>query len=96
MHLEVAMLTAKDGNAAGLIKAMNDAGTAALLTCPGCHSVKVLPGVENPSRVLFLIEWDSADVHNAAKATEGFQNFVKAAGPFFGEGSASVEHFDLG
>lgn len=95
MHLEVAIISAKDGNSAGLIKAMNDAGIAALLSCPGCNSAKVLPGVENPGNVLFLLEWDSVDAHNAAKAGEGFANFIKAASPFFGN-SGTMEHFDLG
>lgn len=92
MDLEVAMLVAKDGDAEGLIKAMNDGGSAALLSCEGCHSVKVLPGVENPGTVLFLVEWDSVDAHNAAKATPGFAKFVEIARPFFGEGG-SMQHF---
>ena len=95
MHLEVAILAAKDGNAAGLIKAMDEARTAGLLACPGCNTVKILPGVENPGNVLFLIEWDSVDAHNAAKGSEGFAAFIKAASPFFGEGG-TMQHFDLG
>jgi quinol monooxygenase YgiN len=98
MHLEVATLSAKDGDAAGLVNAMNNGGGCdALLSCDGCHSAKVLPGVENPGNVLFLIEWNSADVHEAAKASEGFQKFVQIAGPWFGgEGGGSMQHFDLG
>lgn len=95
MHLEVAILAAKGGDATGLIKAMADGGTAGLLACPGCNTVKILPGVENPGNVLFLIEWDSVDAHNAAKKTEGFATFIKHASPFFGEGG-SMQHFDLG
>jgi quinol monooxygenase YgiN len=93
MDLEIAIVAAKDGNAAGLVDAMNNGGgCAALTSCPGCRSAKVLPGVENPGNVLFLIEWDSVDAHAAAKGTEGFQNFLKIAGPFFGEGG-SMQHF---
>lgn len=94
MDLEVAILPCKDGNSAGMIKAMEEAGNAGLLSCPGCNSVKVLPGVENPGTVLIMIEWDSVDAHNAAKTHEGFQKFVQAAGPFFGEGGA-MQHFKL-
>ena len=57
MDLEVAILAAKDDDAAGLVKAMNDGGSAALLSCDGCNSVKVLPGVENAGNVLFVVEW---------------------------------------
>ncbi len=97
MHLEVAMLSAKGGDSAGLVNAMRQSGCAALESCPGCHSVKAYPGVENPGKVLLLIEWDSADAHEAAKTNEGFQKFVSIAGPWFGgEGGSSMEHFDLG
>ena len=94
MDLEVATLTAKNGDSAGLIKAMNDGGTAALLSAPGCRSVKVLPGVENPGNILFLVEWDSVEAHNAARDTEGFKQFIQHASPFFGEGG-SMQHFKL-
>lgn len=93
MDLEVAILAAKDGNSAGLVKAMNEGGSAALLSCEGCNSVKVLPGVENPENVLFLVEWESVDAHNAAKSSEGFQKFIEIASPFFGTGGGSMQHF---
>lgn len=96
MDLEVAILAAKDGNSAGLVKAMNEGGSAALLSCEGCNSVKALPGVENPENVLFLIEWDSVEAHNAAKASEGFKKFIEIAGPFFGGGGGSMQHFRFG
>lgn len=92
MDLELAIMPVRDGNAAGMIKAMHDEGSAALLSCPGCRSVKVYPGIENPGSVLFLIEWDSVGAHNAAKGTEGFTRFIKAISPFFGEG-AMMQHF---
>jgi quinol monooxygenase YgiN len=94
MDLEVAILQAKDGDSAGLIKAMNDGGSAALASAPGCHSVKVLPGVENPGTVLFLVEWDSADAHTAAKSSPGFAKFVEIASPYFG-GGGSMQHFRM-
>ena len=95
MHLEVAILAAKDGNTAGLIRAMNEGGSAALLSAPGCRSVKVLPGVEHPGNALFLVEWDSVEAHDAARDSEGFALFRTIAGPFFGQ-SGSMQHFDLG
>jgi hypothetical protein len=59
MHLEVAILSAKDGDAAGLVNAMRNGGEAALESCPGCTSAKVYPGIENPGNVLFLVKWNS-------------------------------------
>ena len=95
MHLEIAILAVKDGDTQGLIKAMNEGGTDGLLAAPGCRSVKVLPGVEHPGNALFLVEWDSADAHNAARDSGGFKTFIQHASPFFGEGG-SMQHFDLG
>lgn len=95
MDLEIATLQAKDGDAAGLINAMrNGGGSDALLSAPGCRSVKVLPGVENPGTVAFLVEWDSAEAHAAAKSSPGFTKFIEIAGPWFG-GGGSMQHFSL-
>ena len=94
MDLEVAILKVKGGDAPGLIKAMNEGGSAALISAPGCRSVKVLPGVEDPGAVLFLIEWDSADAHAAAKSSPAFARFVEVASPFFG-GGGSMQHFRM-
>ena len=95
MELEIAILAAKNGDSAGLLKAMANGGTAGLLSCPGCRKVTLLPGIETPGTVLFMIEWDSVDAHNAAKDTPGFKQFVAAASPFFGEGG-SMQHFKMG
>jgi quinol monooxygenase YgiN len=95
MDLEIAILAAKGGDSAGLLKAMEAGGTAGLMSCEGCNKVTLLPGVENPGNVLFMIEWDSVDAHNAAKATPGFAKFIEHASPFFGEGG-SMQHFKLG
>ena len=93
MDLEIAIIAAKDDNATALVDAMyNGGGIAALESAPGCRSVTVLPGVENPGNVLFLVEWDSVEAHAAAKESEGFQNFIRIAGPFFGQ-SGSMQHF---
>lgn len=95
MDLEVAMLQAKDGDAPRLIKAMNEGGSAALGSAPGCRSIKVLPGIENPGTVLFLIEWDSVEAHTAAKSSPGFAKFAEIAGPFFGGAGGSMQHFRM-
>ncbi len=95
MDLEVAILSAKDGDSAGLVNAMrNGGGCAALESCPGCISAKVMPGVEEPGNVLFLVEWESVEAHAAAKETPGFQKFKEIAGPWFGgPGGGSMQHF---
>lgn len=93
MDLEIAILAAKDGDAAGLVDAMNNGGgCAALEACPGCRSAKAMAGIENPGNVLILVEWDSVEAHAAAKETEHFKRFHQIAGPFFGAGG-SMQHF---
>ena len=96
MDLEIAIVEAKDGDAAGLVKAMDEAGSAHLAACEGCISAKVLQGVEHPANVLFMIEWASVDAHNAAKSSEHFAKFVAVASPWFGGGGGgSMQHFKL-
>lgn len=97
MHLEIAIVAAKDGDAKGLVDAMrNSGGAAALESAPGCISAKAMPGIENPENVLFLVEWESVDAHAAAKSSEGFQKFIEIASPWFGSGGGSMQHFDAG
>jgi quinol monooxygenase YgiN len=95
MDLEIAIIAAKDDDAAALVKAMDDGGTAHLLACPGCRSVKVLPGIEQPGNVLFLVEWDSIEAHAAAKRSEHFPAFYATIEPYFG-GAGSVQHCRAG
>lgn len=93
MDLEIAIVGTKDDNAAALIDAMyNGGGIAALESVPGCRKAQALPGVENPGNVLFLVEWDSVEAHNAGKDHQGFEDFKRIAGPFFG-GGGSMQHF---
>ena len=97
MHLEVAILTAKDGDSEGLVEAMRGGGCDALASAPGCHSVKVYPGVEQPGNVLFLVEWDSVEAHNNARTSEGFLQFYEIASPWFDpDAGGSMQHFDIG
>ena len=93
MDIEIAIIAAKNGDAAALVDAMNSGGGLdALLSVPGCLSARVLPGIEQPGNVLFLVEWESVDAHNAGRASEGFGRFKEIAGPFFGDG-AMMQHF---
>jgi len=90
------MIAVGDEKIEAFVAMMDEAGSAHLLSCPGCHSVRVLPGVENPGKVLFLVEWDSAEAHTAARSSDGFAAFIRIASPFFPpEGGGTMEHFRL-
>ena len=96
MDLEIAIITLDPENVPELLAAMDNGGTASLLSAPGCRSVKVLPGVENPGNVLFLVEWDSAEAHGAAKDSPGFQGFRAACADVFAKSKGgSMEHFRM-
>lgn len=96
MDLEIAIITVGEENVAELLAAMDNGGIAALLSAPGCHSVKVLPGVEEPGNVLFLVEWESAEAHAAAKDSPGFQGFRAACADSFAKSrGGSMQHFRL-
>jgi heme-degrading monooxygenase HmoA len=97
VDLEIAIVAAKDGDSAGLVKAMEAGGNAALESVPGCVSARTLAGVENPGNVLFLVEWESVEAHNAGKGSDGFKKFIEIASPWFGGGGGgSMQHFKAG
>ncbi len=59
---------------------------------PGLRSMRMTQGVENPSRFVLLIEWDSVEAHNEGfRETDRFPKWREAIGPFFAE-PPFVEH----
>jgi heme-degrading monooxygenase HmoA len=61
---------------------------------PGFGSMRMTQGVENPSRFVLLIEWDSVEAHEQGfRETDRFAKWREAIGPFFAE-APFVEHFE--
>lgn len=60
----------------------------------GCKAYSFGRGVENPSKVTFLIGWDSVQAHVDAGAAGAFAPFVQGIGPFLA-GTPRMEHFDM-
>jgi quinol monooxygenase YgiN len=60
----------------------------------GCNSFRFGRGVENPSKMMLLLHWDSVDAHNAAREAGAIKPFGAALGPMLA-GTPSMEHFDL-
>ena len=97
MHTEIAILPIREGQEADFADAMTrGGGTAALLDCIGCNTVRIGRGIENAGKFCLMIDWDSVDAHNAARDGEPFGRFKTIAGPFFGAGGGFMEHFDFG
>jgi quinol monooxygenase YgiN len=58
----------------------------------GCDWLTLSRGIEQPSRYLLLIGWDSLDHHMAFTRTDEFTRFREAAKPFFAD-KPSMHHF---
>ena len=65
----------------------------AIQQADGCHSVAFGRGVENPSKVLILVEWDAVASHTAVSQSDAGVDFVNQIVGFFG-GAPSLEHFE--
>lgn len=90
MILEVADLRVTDRD--GFIAAYRSA-VEVLRTCPGCQSVRMTAGIEDPLRFTLIVEWDSVEAHEQNfRSTERFVTWRGAIGPFFAQ-PPFVEHF---
>jgi quinol monooxygenase YgiN len=94
MFIERAEIPVKSGMEDAFATAMTARGTAILAAAPGCASVRVGRGVENPGKFILLLEWDSVASHIALTKTPAFDEFKALVGPFFG-GPSNVEHFEF-
>lgn len=58
----------------------------------GAHSVWWGRGVENPSKFILLVQWDSPEHHVAFTKTDAFAEFAGLVRSFY-SGKPYVEHF---
>lgn len=90
MVLEVALIDVTDA----------DGFTAAFLGArqlvsdtPGCRSVRMTHGIEDPLRFVLMVEWDSVQAHEENfRASPRFADWRAAIGPFFAH-PPLVQHF---
>jgi heme-degrading monooxygenase HmoA len=60
---------------------------------PGCHSMRMMRGVESTNRFVLLVEWDSVDAHVANfRATDRFGRWRAGISPHFAR-PPQVEHY---
>jgi heme-degrading monooxygenase HmoA len=65
-----------------------------LLVSTGCRSAKLIRGVEDPSRFVAIVEWDSVDSHmKNFVETVRYMAFAARLMPYFVQ-DPFVEHFD--
>lgn len=93
MVLEVAEIKITPGHEDAFKEAYRSAREHVRVS-PGLRSIRMTQGVENPSRFVFLIEWDSVEAHDRGfRETDRFPKWREAIGPFFAE-APFVEHFE--
>jgi heme-degrading monooxygenase HmoA len=60
---------------------------------PGCRSMRLVRGIESPSRFVLLVEWDSVEAHEQNfRASDGFGRWRAGIGPHFAT-PPQVEHY---
>jgi heme-degrading monooxygenase HmoA len=93
MVTEVAIIDVQDGTAEQFLTAYRGVRDIVRDT-PGCRSLRMTHGIEQPTRFVLLIEWDSVQAHEENfRSTDRFQQWRAAIGPYFAH-PPLVEHFE--
>jgi quinol monooxygenase YgiN len=93
MLLERSEIIVKDGMADAFLAAMQQKGCAILLGVGGCLSARVGGGLENPEKILVLVEWESMEAHEAFRELPEYNIFRALIAPFAVGGA--MEHFTM-
>ena len=94
MLVERTELTLDETRAAAFDAAMADRGVPLLRSVPGALAVSFGRGVENPSKFLLLVTWQSMDAHKEYNKTPACTELRRLIGDF-APASAAMEHFEL-
>ena len=93
MTIERAEFPVKTGQEDDFSQMMNDEGLAILSGADGCRNARCARGVEDSSKFILLLDWDSVESHITFTKTAEFDKFKSLAGPFFA-GPSNMEHFE--
>ena len=94
MLLERAEMSIKKGLEGEFAAAMRERGIPLLAGVPGVKSVNLGRGIENPSKFMLLVEWDSMDAHAAFRSNPVYGPFRQILSPYSTGGA--MEHFQMG
>src|SRR5688572_1837652 len=61
---------------------------------PGAHTVRVMPCIEDPARVITMIEWDNLEAHEKQRLTEAHARFRARVQPFR-TGPSDLQHYTI-
>ena len=92
MVLEIADFAVLAGQEDAFTAAVRE-GVGQLRASPGFRSVRLTRGIESPSRVVLLVEWDDLEAHTVGfRESERYTRWRELVSPFF-DGAPRVEHF---
>lgn len=93
MIVEIATLFIKETQLSAFKTAFERAKLV-VIDSPGCLSIKMLQGIENPSTFQVLIEWQTLEHHTVIfRESERFTQWRSLISPYF-ESPPQVEHFE--
>ena len=93
MLIERSELTVKLGTEDDFHTAITEKGVPLLRSVEGVISVQVGRGIENPSKFMLLVGWQSMDAHTAYGGTPKSIELRGIMGPFLAGGA--MEHFEM-
>lgn len=93
MLVERSELTVKPGVEDDFHTAIIDNGVPLLKSVDGVLSIQVGRGVEDPSKFMLLVGWESMDAHTAYGGTPKSLELRGIMGPFLTGGA--MEHFEV-
>jgi quinol monooxygenase YgiN len=91
--LERVEITAKEGMREALLTALREKGYPLLQAIPGCLAVRAGGGVENPDKVILLVDWVALEAHEAFKKMPDYVTLAQMLFPL--AAGATAEHFTM-
>lgn len=93
MLLERSEIQVKAGLEDEFASVMEERGLPLLTAVPGVKRAKIGRGVENPSKFIFLVEWETLDAHEAFNKSAVHPEFLQLFAPYAEAGA--MEHFQI-
>ena len=93
MLLERAELQIKIGSEEEFFQVMRDRGLPLLKSVAGVQSAMIGRGVENPNKLMFLVQWSTLEAHKTFNQSVVSPEFRGLFTPFAEGGS--MEHFEM-
>lgn len=93
MVLERVEINVKEGQTQALLEALREKGLPLLAATPGCLAARTGGGVENPNKVILLVDWTALEAHETFKQTPDYITLAQLLLPF--ANGATAEHFAM-